>query len=362
MDLAVQHAELSADINKAIKSVLSGGQFILGPATEQFEAQFAAYLGAKFCAGVASGTDALQIALRALEIGPGDEVIVPAMTFAASAFAVVHAGATPVFVDVEEKTANIDPSKISAAITKKTKAIMPVHLYGQPARMGEILFIAKEHNLFVVEDACQAHGALFHGKKAGTTGDIGCFSFYPSKNLGACGDGGAVVTSNAEFNERVRVLRHCGQKIRYRHEKIGFASRLDSLQAAILSVKLRHLEDWNAQRREVAASYGNLLKEVPLTLPQETEGAVSVYHLYVARTPARDALREELSAQGIETAIHYDMPLHLQECFRPLGYKAGDFPVAEKIAQRALSLPMYPGLAKADVARVAEAIRRFFKR
>lgn len=361
MDLKAQHDGLAAEINRAIKSVFAEGQFILGPATQRFEEEFADHLGAKFCAGVASGTDALQIALRALEIGPGDEVIVPALTFAASAFAVAHAGARPVFVDVDEKTCNIDPAKIKAAITKKTKAIMPVHLYGQPARMGEILFIAREHGLYVVEDACQAHGALFHGKRAGTTGDVGCFSFYPSKNLGACGDGGAIVTSNPEIHEKVKILRHCGQKIRYRHEKLGFASRLDSLQAAILSVKLPHLENWNAKRRELAAHYSKLLKDLPLVLPQEAAGAVSVYHLYVVRTPARKNLSDALAAQGIETAVHYDMPLHLQACFRPLGYKAGDFPVAEKIAQRALSLPMYPELPKADATRVVEAIARFLK-
>jgi len=361
VDLQAQHKPLMEEIDKAVRSVIGTTGFILGPETGNFEKEFAEYFGAKHCVGLGSGTDALYLSLLALEIGKGDEVIVPALTFAASALAITYTGATPVFVDVDEKTYNIDPAKIEKAITPKTKALMPVHLYGQPAAMDKILAIAKTHKLFVVEDACQAHGATFQDKKAGTFGDVACFSFYPSKNLGACGDGGALITASDKIDAKIRMLRNYGQPVRYVHKELGFNSRLDSLQAAILRIKLRHLDQWNAGRRQAAAHYNELLKGAPVTLPYEAPDAKSVYHLYVVRAARREELRQALGEAGIDTGIHYDTPLHLQECFRYLGYKDGDFPVAEKAAREIVSLPMFPELSKEDVELVARTLKRFYK-
>ena len=360
VDLRSQHEALRADITRAIEGVLESSEFILGAETQAFEKEFAAYCGARHCCGVASGTEALQLALLALGIGKGDEVVVPALTFAATAFAVSYTGATPVFVDIDERTFTMDPSKLEGAITGKTKAVVPVHLYGRPVDMSTIVLIARRHEIYLVEDACQAHGASYRGQRIGSFGDAACFSFFPSKNLGGCGDGGAIVTSNAELEKKISMLRNYGQPVRYRHETIGLNSRLDSMQAAILRVKLKHLDDWTAARRRAAKLYGEQLKGIPVVAPIDEAAAVSVYHLYVIRAARRDALRTALADAGIDTGIHYDPPLHLQPCFKALGYRVGDFPAAEKAAKEVLSLPMYPEISEPDIERVARQIKKFY--
>ncbi len=359
VDLQRQHRDLRRELEAAAARVLSGTGFILGKETEEFETEFAAYIGTPYAVGLANGSDALHLSLRALGIGAGDEVIVPAMTFAASAFAVSYSGAKPVFADIDDRTLSIDPAAIERALTPKTKAIMPVHLHGHPAPMDEIMDIARRKGLAVVEDACQAHGALYHGKRVGGFGDAGCFSFYPSKNLGACGDGGALVTRRKKLYESIRSLRNYGQPVKYRHDRIGYNSRLDSMQAAFLRVKLRRLDRWNAGRRRAASYYKEFLKGTPLRLPQPAPKVSPVYHVYAVRTPRRDALRKALGAAGISTGLHYDVPLHLQECFRDLGCREGDFPVSEKAARDMVSLPMFPEITKAQVRCVADHIKKF---
>lgn len=356
LDLRAQYETMREEIDAAIARVVRNSSFILGPEVEAFEEAFADYVGARFCVGVSNGTAAIQLALQACGIGAGDEVIVPANTFFATAEAVSTAGATPVFVDCEADSYNIAPSKIEAAITKRTRAVIPVHLYGQSADMDEIFRIAEKHNLTVVEDAAQAHGAEYKGRRVGARGRAGCFSFYPGKNLGAYGEGGAIVTSDEDVARRARLLRDHGSPVKYRHEIIGYNLRLEGMQGAILRAKLPHLSRWNDLRRSHAARYKELLEESGLTLPREAPYARHVYHLYVVQTEERDALQKHLSDAGVQTGIHYPVPVHLQPAYASLSYKPGDFPEAERQASRVLSLPMFPELTNAQIERVAEAV------
>lgn len=359
VDLTAQYADIQHDVDEAIQRVLRKGDFILGQDVELFETEFATYCEAGHAVGVDSGTSALELILRAYAIGAGDEVITVANTFIASALAIVATGAKPVLVDVDPVTFNLDVAQLEAAITPRTRAVLPVHLYGQPAPMQPILATARRHGLVVVEDACQAHGARYQGRRAGALADAAAFSFYPAKNLGAYGDGGMVVTDDAQIAQTVRMLRNYGQRRKYYHETIGFNRRLDTLQAAVLRVKLRHLDAWNAARRSHARLYNTLLSGSGVDLPVEAEGVESVYHLYVIRSAQRDALQAHLAAQGIATGIHYPLPLHQQRAFSDLGYSQGDFPVTEQCAAHILSLPMYPELSRAMIEHTADAIREF---
>jgi len=348
VDLKAQRQAISEEIATAIARVVERCDFVLGEEVFLFESEFAEYCGVASAIGVASGADALYLACRALDIGAGDEVIVPAMTFASTAFAVSLTGARPVIVDVRERDALIDPEKIECAITSRTKAIIPVHLYGRCADMAAICAIASEHSLAVIEDAAQAHGAVYAGKRAGSLGDIGCFSFYPGKNLGAYGDGGLVTTARRDVAERVRILRNCGSRTKYHHDEVGLNSRLDTLQAAILRAKLAHLEEWNAARRRIAAHYDEALRAISeVHCTPGTPG--SVHHLYVIRLARRDNVLQTLNDRGIGAGIHYPFALHELEAYAALGYRAGAFPVAENWARRCLSLPIYPELTAAQV-------------
>ncbi|MCW5851575.1 MAG: DegT/DnrJ/EryC1/StrS family aminotransferase [Anaerolineae bacterium] len=354
-----QVARLQPEIDAAIGRVLQRGWFILGPELEKFEAEFAAYIGVPYAVGCNSGTDAIELCFRALGIGPGDEVITSPLTAAFGVFAITAAGATPVFVDIDPLTYNLDPNQIEAAITSRTRAIMPVHLYGQPADMGAILEIAEQYELFVVEDCAQAHGGRYRGQRVGSLSDVAAFSFYPTKNLGAYGDGGMVVTSSPAVAERVRMLRNGGQRSRYVHETVGLNSRLDELQAAILSVKLGHLDTDNARRREIAARYDALLAGGPVETPWVAPDVEPVYHLYVVRTPERDALMAHLAGQGVGTLVHYPTPTHLQGAYQSLGLGPGALPQAEAAAREILSLPLYPELTDDEVAWTAQAVHQF---
>lgn len=356
VDLRSQYLSIKQEIDQAVARVLDTTSFILGREVEAFEAAFAEYTGARFCVGVNSGTAAIQLAVSACGLGAGDEVILPANTFFATAEGVSTAGATPVFVDCDPISYNLDVSRIEAAITERTRAIMPVHLYGQAADLDPIFEIAKRHNLLVIEDAAQAHGALYKGKRVGALGRAGCFSFYPGKNLGAYGEGGAVVTDDAEVARHVRLLRDHGSERKYHHEIIGYNFRLEGIQGAVLKVKLNHLDKWNDLRREHAARYTELLQESGLILPQEMPYARHVYHLYVVQTNERDRLQQRLSSAGIQTGIHYPIPIHLQPAYAFLKHGRGDFPEAERQATRVLSLPLFPELTARQIERVAEAI------
>ncbi len=347
VDLRSQRRPIAEDIEAAIARVLERCDFILGEELRLFEEEFAEYCGVPHAIGVATGTDALHLACRALNLGEGDEVIIPAMTFASTAFAVSLTGARPVLVDVRSEDALIDPSKIETAVTPRTKAIIPVHLYGNCADMAAVGAIAAKHSLMVIEDAAQAHGALYAGRRAGSLGDVGCFSFYPGKNLGAYGDGGLVTTARADIAERIRVLRNCGSAVKYHHEEIGLNSRLDTLQAAILRVKLKRLDEWNATRRGLAAHYDTALNGIfGIDRTHHAEG--SVHHLYVVRLPRRDAVLKALNARGIGAAIHYPFAVHELTAYASLGYRPGAFPVAEDWARRCLSLPLYAELTLTD--------------
>ncbi|HEV2802851.1 MAG TPA: DegT/DnrJ/EryC1/StrS family aminotransferase [Pyrinomonadaceae bacterium] len=363
VDLQAQYRAIKGEVDEAIGRVLENAAFILGREVEAFETAFADYLGARFCVGVNSGTAAIQLAVTACGVGAGDEVIVPANTFFATAEAVSTAGATPVFVDADPVSYTIDVNKIEAAISERTRAIMPVHLYGQAADLDPIFRIAARHNLVVIEDAAQAHGATYKGRRVGARGHANCFSFYPGKNLGAYGEGGAVVTNDAEVARQVRLLRDHGSERKYRHDIIGYNFRLEGLQGAVLGVKLKHLDDWNELRRAHAARYNDLLSGLndngALTLPREMDYARHIYHLYVVQTEARDALQQHLAAAGIQSGIHYPVPVHLQPAYASLGRRAGDFPVAERLAARVLSLPMFPELTAEQIERVAERVRSF---
>jgi dTDP-4-amino-4,6-dideoxygalactose transaminase len=356
VDLRAQYLSIKAEIDEAIARVLETTAFVLGREVEAFEAAFAEYVGARFCVGVNSGTAAIQLAVMACGLGAGDEVIIPANTFFASAEGVSTAGATPVFVDADPVSYNIDPSRIESAITERTRAVMPVHLYGQAADLDPILDIAARHNLLLIEDAAQAHGSLYKGRRVGALSQAGCFSFYPGKNLGAYGEGGAVVTNDAEVARRVRLLRDHGSEQKYRHEIIGYNFRLEGIQGAVLNVKLRHLDKWNDLRRAHAARYNELLSGTSLQLPREMPYARHIYHLYVVQTNERDALQKRLSEAGVQTGIHYPVPVHLQPAYASMGHKPGDFPESERQAARVLSLPMFPELTDEQIKRVAEAI------
>ncbi|MGE5505875.1 MAG: DegT/DnrJ/EryC1/StrS family aminotransferase [Actinomycetota bacterium] len=356
VDLKAQRDSIRAEVEAAMGRVLDRCDFVLGSDLAEFEKEFAAFSQVPHALGVASGTDALHLACRALGIGDGDEVIMPAMTFVATALGISQAGGRPVLVDVRPEDALIDPAKIEAAITPKTKAILPVHLYGQCADMDAVRAIAAKHKLLVIEDAAQAHGAYYKGKRAGSLGDAGCFSFYPGKNLGAYGDGGLVTTTRDDVAERLVLLRNWGSKIKYRHDEVGLNSRLDTMQAAILRVKLARLDGWNEARRRHAAAYDRLLAGTP-GIDMTRYDAGGIYHLYVVRVAERDRVLKALNDQGIGAGIHYPFAVHELKAYAWLGYKPGDFPVAEDWGRRCLSLPMFAELAEADVERCAAALK-----
>jgi dTDP-4-amino-4,6-dideoxygalactose transaminase len=358
LDLKQAYLELKDELDAAYHRVMNSGRFILGEEVKAFEREFADYCGVNYCIGVGNGLDALHLILRAMDIGPDDEVIVPSNTFIATWLAVSYAGATPVPVEPDEKTYNIDPKLIEAAITEKTKAIMPVHLYGQPADMDPILRIAEKYQLKVIEDAAQAHGARYKGKRTGGLGDAAGFSFYPGKNLGAFGDGGAVTTNDSNLAEKVRRLSNYGSQVKYHHEVKGFNSRLDEVQAALLRVKLRRLDDWNEKRREVASQYGKLVSIADVGLPIVLPDTLPVWHLYVIRHHKRDVLQKYLQQKGIDTLIHYPIPVHQQSAYLKV-FSPKAMELTQTIASSILSLPMYPGLKSDEIVAIADALNTF---
>lgn len=360
-DLLALHAPLRAEFAEVLERVLDNNSFILGPEIQKFEVAFARYIGTEYCVAVANGTVALQLALLGAGIGPGDEVITAANTFIATAEAISALGARPVFADVDPLYYNLDCDSVARAITPRTRAVIPVHLYGQPADMDPLLALARKHGLAVIEDACQAHGAEYKGRKAGSMGVMSCFSFYPGKNLGALGEGGAVLCNDPQLAQRLRMLRDHGSVKKYEHLVPGYNLRLEGLQGGFLMVKLPHLENDNNRRREAAAAYNHLLEDsgsgvvVPAVMPD----ARHIYHLYVIQANERDALKQHLAEQGIETGLHYPVPLHLQQAYASLGYKAGDFPVCESLASRILSLPMFPTITRQQIEYVCSAVMEF---
>ncbi|MGB7063403.1 MAG: DegT/DnrJ/EryC1/StrS family aminotransferase [Candidatus Zixiibacteriota bacterium] len=360
VDLKAQYQTIKPEIDKAIENVISNTAFILGKAVAEFEEQFAAYCGAKHCVGINSGTSALIMALKALDVGEGDEVITTPNTFIATAEAISFAGATPVLVDIEEKNYNLDPAKLEKAITAKTKAIIPVHLYGQPADMDPILQIAKKKGIPVIEDAAQAHGAQYKGKKTGGLATAACFSFYPGKNLGAYGEGGAVTTDDESIAQKVRMLRDHGSPKKFYHEFIGNNCRLEGIQGAVLSVKLKHLDKWNDGRRKNADLYRKYLEGTGVGLPEEMPYARHVYHVFCVRVKDREKLIDFLKEKGIFTNIHYPIPIHLQKAYQFLGYRKGDFPVTEGCMDEILSLPMFAELIEEEIKYTADCIREFY--
>jgi len=357
VDLRAQYHSIKSEIDAAILGVLESCQFTLGSEVAKFEEEFAAYQQSKFGAGVNTGTSALHLALLAANIGAGDEVITVPFTFVASVAAIYYTGAKAVFVDIDPKTFTMDPARIEAAITPRTKAILPVHLYGQPADMDPIMAIARKHNLIVVEDACQAHGAEYKGRRVGSIGDFGAFSFYPGKNLGAYGEGGFVTTQNPEFNRTVRMLRDWGAEKKYQHVLKGYNYRLEGIQGAVLRVKLKYLEKWTEGRRTAAAHYDRLLAGSGVPTPYAAPHARHVYHIYAVRTTQRAAWQEALNTKGVQTGIHYPIPVHLLPAYADLGYEAGDFPHSEAAANEVLSLPMFPEITAAQCEAVAKAVR-----
>jgi dTDP-4-amino-4,6-dideoxygalactose transaminase len=359
LDLQKQYYSLKDEIDAAIHGVLQGGQYILGPAVKQLEERVAAYCECRYGIGVASGTDALRLTLTALEVGPGDEVITTPFTFVATANTISHCGAQPVFVDIDARTYNLDPAAVEAAVTSRTRGLVVVHLYGQPCDMEPLMDVARRHELFVVEDGAQAIGATYQGHRIGSFGDAGCLSFFPSKNLGAYGDGGMVVTNNAVLADKIDVLRRQGGKKKYYHEVLGFNSRLDTLQAAVLNVKLTYLDGWNHRRREAAHLYNQLLSSLPLTTPYEQPGSCHVYHQYTIRAPERDELAAYLKDQGVATMIYYPVPLHRQPLYGDVIRTRA--PNADRAAQEVLSLPMSPDLATSDQEYISDLIRSFFR-
>jgi dTDP-4-amino-4,6-dideoxygalactose transaminase len=359
VDLKAQYESIRREIDPAVLRVLGSGSFVQGGEVRQFEQEFAAYSGAEHAVAVNSGTSALHLALLAAGIGPGDEVITVAHTFVATVAAILYAGAVPVLVDIHPETFTIDVERIEAAITPRTRAIVPVHLYGHPADMDAILEIARRRGLTVIEDAAQAHGARYKDRPVGGIGDLTCFSFYPSKNLGAFGEGGAVTTNRDDYDRALRMLRDWGCERKYHHKLKGFNYRLDEIQATILRVKLRHLEDWNQARRDHAAAYTEALANAGVVAPGEKPWARHVYYVYPVRTTVRDELQRWLKAHGIETGIHYPIPVHMQEAYSDLGYKRGDLPHSELAAEQVLSLPLYPELRPAQRQQAVAAIREF---
>jgi dTDP-4-amino-4,6-dideoxygalactose transaminase len=358
LDLKSHHAPLRSELDDAIKEVIDECAFAGGPFVGRFEADFAAFCDSPHAIGVGSGTEALWLCLLASGIGPGDDVITVPNTFMATAEAITYCGARPLFVDVDESTYTMDPAALENAVTPKTKAIIPVHLFGQPADMDPILEVARKHGLFVIEDACQAHGAEYKGRKAGTLADAGCFSFYPGKNLGAFGEAGAVVTSNAQLQEKIRVLREHGQVRKYYHSMIGWNCRMDGIQAAVLGVKLRHLKKFTELRRSHAAQYDRgLMGTDDLITPLHAAWARHVYHIYAIRVPKRDQVMRRLAEKGVGSGVHYPVPVHLQEAYRSLGHQPGSFPVAERCAMEFVSLPMFPELTSAQIEIVVRAVK-----
>jgi dTDP-4-amino-4,6-dideoxygalactose transaminase len=364
IDLQAQHEECEAELKAALDAVLRESAFVHGRFVREFEDAFAAYCETRFCLGVANGTDALALALRAAGVGQGDTVVTAPFTFAATVEAIYHVGARPAFVDIDPRTYTMDPAALETLLNRcgSVKAILPVHLFGQPANMDQIQNLAALAGAVVIEDACQAHGARWKGKRAGSFGALGCFSFYPTKNLGGIGDGGAIVTDDSELMQTVRLLANHGQTRKYEHAFVGWNSRLDGMQAAALTIKLKRLDEWNTRRRSWAARYRQLLKDTSLLLPTEDADAFHVYHLFVIRTPRRDALAEFLQQRGVATALHYPQPLHLQPAFSSLGYRPGDFPGAEVCARECLSLPLHPHLTEEQVAWVCACVREWERR
>ncbi len=356
------HKLIRSEIMQAFADVYDANWFIMGKRLEAFEKEYASFNHTKYAIGVSNGLDALHLALKALNITKSDEIIVPSNTYIATALATSYVGATPVFVEPDAKTYNIDPKNIEAAITPRTKAIMPVHLYGQACEMDAIMAIAKKHNLFVIEDNAQAHGATFNGKITGSFGNVNGTSFYPGKNLGALGDAGAVTTDDESIAKKVFMLRNYGSEKKYHNEAVGFNMRLDEVQAAFLSVKLKHLNEWTKQRQVIAQQYNDALKNVGyLILPSVHNNATHVYHLYVIKTQNRDTLQKYLSDNGVGTLIHYPIPPHMQKAYESFGFKKGKFPIAEELAEKCLSLPIWPGMTKEHVNTVAETIKKAFK-
>jgi dTDP-4-amino-4,6-dideoxygalactose transaminase len=358
LDLTAHHAPLRSEFDAAIAEVIDSAAFAGGPVVTQFEAEFAAFCGSRFAVGLGSGTEALWLALLACDIGPGDEVITVPNTFMATAEAITYTGAKPVFVDIDPRTYTLDPSQLQAALTGRTKAIIPVHLFGQTADLDPILAFGQQHGLFVIEDAAQAHGSEYKGRKAGSLGHAGCFSFYPGKNLGAFGEAGAVVTNDEELQEKIRILRDHGQVRKYYHAMIGWNCRMDGIQAAILRVKLRHLASNNQLRRAHAEFYNQSFAEVDeIVTPAEAVNGRHVYHIYAVRTPERDDMLRLLAEKNIGCAIHYPVAIHLQEAYQGLGYSEGDFPISERACAEVLSLPMYPELTETQLLLVSDAVK-----
>ncbi len=360
LDLQAQYQSIKSEIDKAIHGVLDSSAYVLGEAVGRFECDFAGYCQATYAIGVNSGTNALTLALRALDIGPGAEVITAANTFVATVAAIAHTGARPVLVDVDQQSRNLDPKLLPLAMSNATKAIIPVHLYGRPAEMDPILNLARKYEVPVIEDAAQAHGAYYHGQRVGSMGRMAAFSFYPGKNLGAYGEAGAVTTNDEQLDKRLRMLRDHGSSRKYYHEMVGYNARMEGIQGAVLGVKLGHLDRWNEARRIVASWYDELLADVPVTTPVNDPDIEPVYHLYVIETDRRDALQAYLRERGVPTLIHYPVPTHIQTGYQFLGYSAGEFPVTEKLALEVLSLPIYPELRWEQADYVCEKIRDFF--
>jgi dTDP-4-amino-4,6-dideoxygalactose transaminase len=358
-DLKIQNSKIRKEIDAAIAAVVDSAHFILGPNVAELEMETAAYHGAKYAVGVASGTDAIHLALRAAGIGKDDEVITTPFTFVATAEVISFIGAKPVFVDIDPGTFNIDPDRIKAKINKRTKAIIPVHLFGQAAEMDPIMELAKQHNLKVIEDSCQAIGAKYHGKHVSTIGDAGCLSFFPTKNLGGFGDGGMVITNDENIYNTVRVLRGHGSKTTYHYDMVGFNSRLDEIQAAVLRIKLKHLEIWMEARRKNASLYGKLISGT-VEMPKEYANVRHVYNQYTVKAKDRNKLQEHLKAKGIGAMIYYPLALHLQNVYKNLGYKKGDLPNCEKVQDEVLSLPIFPELTETQITEVAGAIKEFY--
>ena len=356
LDLKAQYESLREEIGAAVSRTLASADYVLGSEVSAFEEEFAGYIGTRFAVGVNSGTSALHLALLAAGVGPGDEVITVSCTFVATVAAIDYTGARPVFVDVEPETLNMDVTQVEAALTERTKALLPVHLHGHPADLDPILDIARRNNLVVIEDTAQAHGAEYKGRRTGALGDLGCFSFYPGKNLGACGEGGMVVTNNESHAHAIRKLRDWGQERKYHHVLKGYNYRMEGVQGAILRVKLRHLDAWTDARRQHAVSYNEALQDTDLRTPTEAAYAKHVYHVYAVRTPKRDRVQQFLQTRKISTSIHYPIPVHLQKAYIEFGYKAGDLPVTERAADQLLSLPMFPELRNGQIEAACAAV------
>ena len=360
LDLQAQYRAIKPEIDAAISKVIESSAFILGPAVAEFEEAFATYCETDHCIGVNSGTSAVLLALKAVGVGPGDEVVTTANTFVATISPILYLGAKPVLVDADPESRNMDPELLKFAISPKTRAIMPVHLYGRTADMEPILQVAREYGIPVVEDSAQAHGARYKGKRAGSLGRIAAFSFYPGKNLGAYGEGGAVTTSDPKYDKTVRMLRDHGSEKKYYYDMLGYNARLEGIQGAVLTVKLKHLDKWNAERRRVALSYNEHLKGVPVVTPGLHKDHDQVFHVYVIQSERRDELQKYLAEKGVPSIMHYPVPVHVQKAFDHIGYKEGDFPVTEKLCREVLSLPIYPEMTEEQVAFVAGTIKKFF--